>query len=203
MDENRLIKEAQQGNLEAFNRLVLAYQDMAYNLAYRILSDQAAAEDAAQNAFIAAYRNIHTFRGGVFRAWLLRMVTNNCYDELRRQKRRPTTSLEPLSPDGDEEIDSPAWMADDKPSPEQRMEEIDLGNAIQHCLNELPEEFRAIVVLVEMEEMDYSEASQVTGAPLGTIKSRLARARVKMKGCLQQFWELLPEKFRQEIEESL
>jgi RNA polymerase sigma-70 factor, ECF subfamily len=203
MDENRLIKEAQQGNLEAFNRLVLAYQDMAYNLAYRILSDEEAAEDATQNSFIAAYRNINNFRGGIFRAWLLRMVTNNCYDELRRRKRRPTISLEPLNQENDEEIDSPAWLADDRPSPEQLLEQVDLSKAIQHCLNGLPEEFRAIVVMVEVEQMDYQEASQACGSPLGTVKSRLARARVKMKDCLQQFWELLPDKFRQEIENTL
>jgi RNA polymerase sigma-70 factor (ECF subfamily) len=94
MDEVELIQYAQKGDLDAFNRLVLAYQDMVYNQAYRVIGESDAAEDATQEAFISAYRKIHTYRGGSFKAWLLRIVTNACYDELRRRKRRPTTPLE-------------------------------------------------------------------------------------------------------------
>ena len=86
-DETNLVQLAQKGDLEAFNNLVLAYQEMAFNVAFRILSDEAGAEDATQNAFLSAYRSLATYRGGSFRAWLLRMVTNTCYDELRRRKR--------------------------------------------------------------------------------------------------------------------
>ena len=102
MDEIALMQFAQQGDLDAFNRLVLAYQEMVYNQAYRVMGEPDAAEDATQEAFISAYRKIHTYRGGSFKAWLLRIVTNACYDELRRRKRRPTTPLEPTD-DFDEE----------------------------------------------------------------------------------------------------
>ncbi len=95
MDEQQLIAAAQRGSLDAFNELVLAYQDRVYNLAYRILGDPAAAEDVTQEAFIAAYRTLNTFRGGSFLSWLLRTAANRCYDELRRQKRRPTVSWGP------------------------------------------------------------------------------------------------------------
>ena len=95
MDEQALIAGARGGDLDSFNRLVLAYQDMAFNLAYRMLGDDALAEDATQNAFISAYRSLHAYRGGSFRAWVLRMVTNTCYDELRRRHRHPETPLEP------------------------------------------------------------------------------------------------------------
>ena len=93
MDEQALVQQALKGELDAFNRLVLAYQDLAFNVAYRMLADEDLAADAVQNAFISAYRNLRSFRGGSFKAWVMRMVTNGCYDELRRQKRRPTTPL--------------------------------------------------------------------------------------------------------------
>jgi RNA polymerase sigma-70 factor, ECF subfamily len=203
IDESRLISEASKGDLDAFNRLVLAYQEPAYNLAYRILWDEDSAEDATQNAFISAFRNIKNYRGGSFRAWIFRIVTNNCYDELRRRKRHPETQLEPLGKDNDEELESPAWVADGKPSPEQTLEELDLEHAIQHCIGNLPDDFRSVVIMVDMEEMDYSEVSQAIGKPLGTVKSRIARARVRLRECLQKFGELLPEQFRLDVEESI
>lgn len=195
MDEQFLISSAQKGDLDAFNRLILAYQDMAYNVAYRMLTDEDLAEDAVQNAFISAYNNLTSFRGGSFKAWVMRMVTNGCYDELRRQKRRPTTPLEPLNEE-DEETDSAPWMASDDPSAETTLEQAELEHALQHCLEQLPPDFRAVVVLVDVQGLDYSEVSASVRTPLGTIKSRLARARLKIRDCLQGFQELLPEQFR-------
>ena len=195
MDELALIQDARHGDLNAFNRLVLAHQDSVFNQAYRVLGDVQAADDAAQEAFISAYENLKSFRGGSFRSWLLRIVTNLCYDELRRRKRRPTTPLEPLDDTGDE-IESPSWMKDSGELPEQTAERAELGRAIQHCLDELPFEFRVIVTLVDIQGMDYSEAAEVIGKPLGTVKSRLARARLRLRECLQGFWELLPATMR-------
>ena len=195
MDEAALIDAAQQGDLDSFNRLVLVYQNLLYTQAYRMMGESDAAEDATQDAFITAYRKMHTFRGGSFKAWLLRIVTNLCYDELRRRKRRPTTPLEPLDKD-DEEIESPSWLADPGESPEDAAARAELARAIQECLDQLKPDFRAAVVLVDIQGMDYSEAAQALGKPLGTVKSRLARARTRMKNCLQRFWELLPVSFR-------
>src|SRR6185503_20528247 len=96
MDEPVLIREAQHGDLTAFNRLVLEYQSALYNVAYRIMGDVDSASDATQEAFISAYKNIRGYRGGSFKGWLMRIVTNACYDELRRRKRRPAASLEAL-----------------------------------------------------------------------------------------------------------
>lgn len=202
MDEQILIRDAIQGDLDAFNGLVFAYQEMAFNIAYRLLSDEDSAEDATQTAFISAYKNLRGFRGGSFKAWLMRIVTNACYDELRRVKRHPTTSLEPVSDETEEEIDSPAWLADDAASPEERVEEAELEHAVQHCLEKLPEDFKVVVVLVDVQGFDYDEVSKVTKRPLGTIKSRLARARLRLQDCLQQFWELLPDRFRLDDEVS-
>jgi RNA polymerase sigma-70 factor (ECF subfamily) len=197
MDEQALIQDARQGDLEAFNRLVLAYQDRVYNQAYRVLGETQAADDATQEAFISAYKKLRSFRGGSFRAWLLRIVTNACYDELRRRKRRPITSLEPTD-DAGEEIESPRWIADPSELPEDNIVRAELGNAIQHCLDELPTDFRVVVVLVDVQGMDYLEAADTIGKPLGTVKSRLARGRNRMRECLQGFWELLPRSMRLE-----
>jgi len=195
-DEANLVQMAIKGDLDAFNHLVLAYQEMAFNVAFRILSDDSAAQDATQNAFLSAYRSLGTYRGGSFRAWLLRMVTNTCYDELRRRKRHPTTPLEPQGDDDQEEVESPRWMADDTPGPEGTLEQAELEQAVQHCLDDLPYDFKIVVVMIDVEGMDYLEVSQAISKPLGTIKSRLARARLRLRDCLQGFWELLPAQFR-------
>ena len=201
MDEISLAHAAQNGDLDAFNRLVLVHQGLAYNVAYRILGDPHAADDATQDAFIAAYKNLKRYRGGSFRAWLMRIVTNKCYDELRRQKRRPQTPLEPVNPDTNEEIESPEWIQDDSPSPEDQTETMALEEAIQDCIQQLPDDFRVVVVMVDVQDLDYDEASQAIGKPLGTIKSRLYRARTRLKDCLQGYRELLPAVFRLDNEE--
>jgi RNA polymerase sigma-70 factor (ECF subfamily) len=200
MDESGLIKDALKGDLDAFNRLVLAYQDMLYYQAYRMMGEAQAAEDVTQEAFISAFKKLRQYRGGSFKSWLLRIVTNACYDELRRRKRRPTSPLEPLN-DYEEEIESPRWMTDPSESPEEAAERADLNRALQNCLDELPPDFRAVVVLVDVQGLDYSETAEAIGTPLGTIKSRLARARSRLRDCLQGFWELLPPNFRL-VEES-
>lgn len=202
MNESALIHDAQQGDLDAFNRLVLAYQDALYNTALRILGDEERAADATQEAFISAFRAINSYRGGSFKAWLLRTVTNACYDELRRQKRRPTTPLEPEN-DDDEEVESPRWLADPSMSPEEKFEAAELEHALQHCLEALPTDFRAVVVLADVQGLDYAEVAAAVRSPLGTVKSRIARARLRLRECLQDFWELLPAAFRLESEAAL
>ena len=196
MDEFALIDQAKKGDLDAFNRLVLAYQDQAYNLALRMLGDQPSAEDAVQVSFISAYEKIKTFRGGSFRAWVLRITANNCYDELRRQKRKPTADLNPADAESGEELDDPQWLADESVSPEEKVSQKELESAIQRCINELPQDFRAAVILVDIQGMDYQAASEVVKTPMGTIRSRLARGRQRLQECLQGVWELLPEKYR-------
>ena len=201
MDEPALIRAAQGGSLDAFNTLVLAYQDSVFNTALRILGDDDQAADASQEAFISAFKNLTTFRGGSFKAWLLRTVTNACYDELRRKKRRPVVPLEPETDDGDE-MDTPRWLADPGMSPEQISEAEEVQHAIQHCLAGLPTEFRVVVVLADIQGMDYVEVAASLRVPLGTIKSRLARARLRLRECLRGFVELLPRSFRLEGEQA-
>jgi RNA polymerase sigma-70 factor, ECF subfamily len=197
MNEPALITDAQNGSLDAFNTLVLHYQDSVFNTALRIMGDEDLAADAAQEAFISAFKGIGSFRGGSFKAWLMRTVTNACYDELRRQKRRPTTPLEPDTEDG-EEMDSPKWLADPSMTPDQQAEADEVEHAIQHCLDNLPLEFKTVVVMADVQGMDYTEVAAAVRVPLGTIKSRLARARLRLRECLQGFEELLPASYRLE-----
>jgi RNA polymerase sigma-70 factor (ECF subfamily) len=197
MNEQALISDAQGGDLDAFNTLVLHYQDSVFNTALRILGDEDQAADASQEAFISAFKSIKSFRGGSFKAWLMRTVTNACYDELRRKKRRPTTPLEPDTEDGDE-MDSPRWLADPNMTPDQQAEADEVEHAIQHCLNNLPLEFKTVVVMADIQGMDYTEVALTIRVPLGTIKSRLARARLRLRECLQGFAELLPASYRLE-----
>jgi len=201
MDEQALINDALTGDLNAFNRLVLDYQDIAYNVAYRIMGEHGAAGDATQEAFISAYKKLNQYRGGSFKAWLLRIVTNACYDELRRRQRQPVTPLKPELRDG-ETLENPYWIEDNTATPEEQTEQAELQSAIQHCINELEEKFRTMLVLVDVEGLDYETAAEAAGTPIGTVKSRLARARVRVQECLLGFGELLPDLFRLKDEET-
>jgi RNA polymerase sigma-70 factor (ECF subfamily) len=194
VDEPALIDAAQRGELDAFNRLVLQYQELAFSVAMRVMGEEAAAADATQEAFISAYRSLAGYRGGSFRSWLLRIVTNSCYDELRRRKRRPAVSLEALVEDS--EIEGSVGTSDPAENPEVAAQRHELIDAIQDCLTGLPPEFRIVAVLVDVQGLDYEEAAQSIGKPLGTVKSRLARARAKLRDCLKAYGELLPAEFR-------
>jgi RNA polymerase sigma-70 factor (ECF subfamily) len=204
MDEIGLIADAQQGDLNAFNRLVLEYQTPVYNLAYRVMGEGDSASDAAQEAFISAWKNLRHYRGGSFKAWLMRIATNACYDELRRRKRRPAVSLEALTvvtegPDAE----SSASLVARSESPEEQTQRRELAHHIQRCLDHLPDDMRVVAVMCDVMEMDYSEIAQSTGLALGTVKSRLSRARGRLRDCLQKVGELLPAAFRLEDERAL
>ena len=131
MDEASLIKQAQDGDVSAYNTLVLHYQNRVYNLAYRIIGEPDAAADATQEAFISAYKALRRFRGGNFKAWLMRIVTNACYDELRRRKRRPQSSLDELT---EQNESSPLLVSQNIPGPEDHQQNVELVRAIQRCL---------------------------------------------------------------------
>jgi RNA polymerase sigma factor (sigma-70 family) len=192
-NESALITAAVRGNMTAFNRLVLHYQDRVYSLAYRIMGESESAADAAQDAFIAAYRRLDTYRGGSFRAWLYRIATNTCYDELRRRKRRPVTAIEDLP--GADADDGPPLPADGE-SPEQAAQQAELARAIEQCIEGLHTDQRAVLVLSDVEGMNYQEITEITGATLGTVKSRLSRARAGVRNCLGNVQELLPSVYR-------
>jgi RNA polymerase sigma-70 factor (ECF subfamily) len=198
MNESILINSAQNGDLDAFNQLVLKYQDMMYRIALRTVNDEAAAQDAAQNAMIQAFRNIKSFRGGSFRSWLARVTVNASYDEMRRWRRHPAVSLEQVNSDG-EEIESLPWMIDVSDGPEEQFDSFELRDALQACVKSLIPDYRLVVVLVDMEGMSYEEAARIANIPVGTVKSRLARARGQLRKTLQSYQNLLPTAYRVEM----
>ena len=187
-EEESQVLAASKGDLEAFNQLVLSYQDLAYNHAHSILGDPASAEDATQEGFIKAFPGMNTFRGGSFRSWLLRIVTNSAYDWLRRSRRHPMQPLFPENEDG-EEIESPLWIVDPAASVQDQVEKNEFSKTIYELLNELPEVFRSVLTLIDINEMDYAEAAEALGVPIGTVKSRLARARLQMQEKLKSRFE--------------
>lgn len=198
MDEQALIAAAQRGDARAFNQLVLLHQSTVYNVAYRVLSDPESAADATQEAFFSAFKAIRKFRGGSFKSWLLRIVTNACYDQLRLKQRRPTSSLDDLLPEAEHQ----SYLRDPTEQPDEFLERQELNHTLQAGIHALPVEQRIVLVLSDVQGMSYEEISQVTGLSLGTVKSRLSRGRAKLRDYLWQRRELLPAHYRLKSEES-
>jgi RNA polymerase sigma-70 factor, ECF subfamily len=181
------VERACGGDLTAFNQLVLRFQDPLYGLTLRMLGSPQAAEDATQEAFIRAWQRIDTFRGGSFKSWLFTIAANQARDELRRRARRPATSLSAHADDPDlPDVDLP----DNDPLPDAQAEQAELRAALEAALRTLPDDWREIVVLSDIHGMDYREISEVTGLALGTVKSRLSRARGRLREVIRGSREL-------------
>ncbi len=193
-DEAALIAAAQKGHLPSFNQLILHYQSLAYNVAYRVMGDNELAADATQDAFIKAFQRLDQYRGGSFKAWLLRIVTNTCYDVLRARRRRPTVPLESDDDENDPEYDS--RLIDNSERPDVFVMRQELAAVIQVAIGELPADQRTTLVLADIEGMDYQEIADTMGTALGTVKSRLSRARAKLRDMLLEHQELLPSQYR-------
>ena len=163
-------------------RLVAAYQAAAFRLAFSILHDEADAEDALQDAMVSAYLKYGTFRGDSFRAWFLTIVRNRCFDELRRKGRHSVTSLDYNynTCENAFDLDAASYRAQKGLTPEQWIEQQEAVEAVCRCVDQLPADYRKAVILVDIQGMDYSEAAQVLGRPVGTIKSRLSRGRAQV-----------------------
>ncbi len=180
-DEDQLVTEAQRGSIDAFNRLVRLHERQVYNVALRMVSQVDAAEDVTQDTFLLAYKSLHQFRGGLFRAWLLRIATNRCYDELRRRQRRPADSFEELAFE-----QRPQWstLAPGK-EPQDHAEQGELARALQNALGQLQEDQRLVVILSDVQGYSYEEIATITNVSLGTVKSRLSRGRSRLREVLR------------------
>lgn len=191
MDEQgSLVDRSRRGDLDAFNVLVGRYQGQVFNLALRMLGDMDLASDAAQETFISAYRAIGGFRGGSFRSWLLRIAANACRDLLRAAKARPTLPLEVL-----ELEPGPASMSREE-SPEEYTLRRELGRLIHQGLESLSYHRRLAVVLVDVQGFSYEDAASIMQASVGTLKSRLSRAREQLREFFGRHRELLPKEYR-------
>jgi RNA polymerase sigma-70 factor (ECF subfamily) len=162
--------------VDIFNRLVLAHQETAFSVAYYLLGDAADADDAVQEAFIKAYRHFHLFKGNSFRNWLLTIVKNTCIDEIRRRKRRQIISLNSGHQEDERLIEESKFFVFST-TPEQTYDQIEQGEKISKAISSLPVDQQAAVILVDIHGLQYEEAAEIMGVPLGTVKSRLSRAR--------------------------
>ncbi len=198
MNEPEFIAAAQKGDTVAFNQLVRAYQEVVYRTAYRVLGDRASAEDATQDAFISAFKYIRGYRGGSFKAWLLRIVTNACYDQLRVKQRRPSDSLDAMM----EDSDGPLNPKNDHESPHEFAERQELGAMLQRGIAALAADHRMTLVFADVDGMSYEEIAAAMGTNVGTVKSRLSRARAQLRDFLSAQKELVPARYRLKSSEN-
>jgi RNA polymerase sigma-70 factor, ECF subfamily len=192
MNNDELILSAKQGNLDAYNQLVLMHQDTVYNYVYSIIYNRQAAEDCTQEAFLKAFLHLRDHRGGSFRAYLLRIVRNACYDELRRSKSH-TILPSVFQNHYGETLERQDLLAYPEISVEEKIEWAELRSTLRHHLDALPEKYRSVLVMVDLLDFDYAEASRSLNIPIGTVKSRLTRGRLQLSRSLQGSKDLLPQ----------
>lgn len=178
-DEAEIVRRSQRGEVDAFNHLVERYQQAVFNLAYRTLGNLASAEDIAQETFLAAFQHLRDYRGGSLRGWLFRITLNRCYDHLRRAGRHASVSLDLLD-EGDHPIDPP----DPAESPVDYTVRQEMGHQLQLGLQHLPVEQRTVLILCDIQGLSYTEAADAMGTSIGTVKSRLSRARRALRDYL-------------------
>ncbi len=188
LDEQELVERSRGGDLEAFNCLVIAYQDRVYNLCLRMLGSPQAAEDAAQETFLSAYRSVGRMRGPNVRSWLLRIAANASIDELRRRRRQPQLSMEVATPGNEPE--RPLEVADPAQGPERLALHGELREALQVELLRLPPDQRLAVILCDLEGLSYEEIAATMGRSIGTVKSRISRGRSRLREALRAQPEL-------------
>ena len=197
--EQQLIARATGGDLDAFNQLVLTYQNLAYSVAYRTLQEEDAAADAVQESMIKAFRSLGSFQGGSFKSWIIRIVVNTCYDALRSRKRRRTDSLDDFGDDDygtDGASDYRPQLEDPAERPDAYVQRMELSQLIEQGIARLPADQRLALTLCDVHGYAYEEIGEITGMPMGTVKSRINRARTKLREYLLQYPELLPASFR-------
>jgi RNA polymerase sigma-70 factor (ECF subfamily) len=183
-DEAEVVARAVAGDRSAFARLAGHYQSACYGLALRLIGDPDAAFDATQDALIHAYDGIARYRGGIFRSWILRITANASYDILRRAQRRPSTTLP------DEDAGGPELPDLKAPNPFESARRDELYRHLEVALGELPDDQRIAVVLCDVYGMDYTEVATLTTSPLGTVKSRIHRGRLRLRELLAPHREL-------------
>jgi len=175
-----LIEKSKNGDLEAFEILVRRYESKVYTVAYRFLGNHADASDFAQEAFLRLYQALPGFRGdSSFMTWLYRITANVCRDEIRRRQRRHVVSLDGGAETGGVQAGFTGYGC--ILSPEEAFERKEFSEMVQQCLNELSEEHRLILVMREIQGMSYEEIAAVLQCSMGTVKSRLSRARQAFK----------------------
>jgi RNA polymerase sigma-70 factor, ECF subfamily len=184
MTETELISSAQQGSLDAFNQLVMRYQQMVYNLAFWILYDSQTAEDITQSTFIKAFQSIRQFRGRSFRIWLLSITRTACLDQLNLHKNKPIDPLHPLNINR-EQIESPDWLKGTKLD-QCSVEMIETKRAVRSLIQKFHIEYSHALILVDVLALDYAEAAEIMNVSIGKFRSRVLQARMALRSHLLQ-----------------
>lgn len=177
-----LLDAARMGDDAAFNHLIAHYQTAAQRVAEQILRTEEAAADAVQDALLKVHRALPRFEDGNFRSWLLRIVTNTCYDHLRSLRRRPSVSLDDLT--DEQGIEFPDLQNHAQQNPETVVTQRESMQFLLNAIAELPAWHRDVVLLVDVHGYDYGETAEILQLPLGTVKSRLSRARSALRDAL-------------------
>ncbi len=187
LTDREIIALCKKGDREAFNELILKYQNQVFNIAYGMLSNYEDASDAAQEVFIKIYRGIPSFREQAsFTTWMYRICSNVCSDILRKRQRRGIH----ISIDSDEDENPTAHLPSDKPGPAEQLEQSERQRAVREAIGTLRSEYREIIVYCDIEQMSYEEAAKILRCPVGTVKSRLNRARNALRKKLSEKREL-------------
>ena len=175
-DQEHIIARARRGDADAFEQLVAAYRNQVFRLALRMCGNEADADEVAQEAFLSAWKGLPNFRGeSRFSTWLYQLTTHAAIDLMRREKRQAAA----------EDIDE-ITTADDGPSPQQQVERAETQREIRSALMQLPEEYRQVLLLRFMQELSYEEIGRALKLPVGTVKSRLNRAKAQLKDILSR-----------------
>ena len=176
---NKRINEVLKGNQDAFEEIVTLFQHRLYHVCYRMLSNAQEAEDIAQEAFVRAYINIHTFdQKRKFSTWLFRIATNLCIDRIRKKK--PDYYLDANVP-GTEGLDMYSQIAADGDLPEEEVERMETQKRIQYEISKLPDKYRSVIILRYIEELPLQEIGDILELPLGTVKTRVHRGRAALR----------------------
>lgn len=185
-DIERLVRHAQDGDRDAFTRLVDIFKTKIYNYVLRMLGDPDTAEDVAQEAFIKAYSSLVDFRGASsFQTWLYRIAGNLAIDTMRRRKyRQGHVSLDQPLDTGDGEVDRE--IEDERAGPERQLQSAQLKQKVDEAILKLSPKLRTVILLYELQGLSYEDIARVVGAPLGTVKSRLFNAREQLKRLLAE-----------------
>lgn len=179
LDMNDAIQAARSGDESAFSDLVNYYRGAAERVAQHILRTEEAAADAVQESLIKVHRAMPRFQDGNFRSWLLRIVTNTCYDHLRKEKRRSSISLDQLAEEADGELTLPSTI--EKHNPEAEMLKDEEMQILLRAIDALPDWHKNVVLMIDVHGYDYGETADALDLPLGTVKSRLSRARSTLR----------------------
>lgn len=181
MDETALLAKAKAGSVQAFEQLLEVYERRIYNIALRTMRNREDAQDMAQEAIVKIYRNLNSFQGACsFSSWIYRITVNTCLDEIRRRERRRTTPIDNLSGE------TMPRITDIDMLPEQAYEAQEALEAVRVAMNRLDTDARAIIVLRDVQGFSYQEISDILECNLGTVKSRINRARSKLKTMLKK-----------------